>query len=325
MFKLFTKLADWLTYTLFNLSAETKVGDALHFFIEDTSKIFVLLVVMIYFIAILRASMNIEVVKNHLEGRSRWFGYGAGSLFGAITPFCSCSSIPLFLGFTSAGIPTGVTLSFLITSPLLNEVAIVLLGSLLGWHFTITYIIVGLSAGILGGLFFDAIGAGNMLQPMAEKMKGNASTHNSGDETSAKLSIKERHEFAKNEAKEIFLRIWKWVVLGVGIGAALHGFVPEAWISDNLGSGAWWSVPLAVLVGIPLYSNATGMIPVIETLLVKGLPVGTALALMLSTVGASFPEFIMLKQVLKPKLLVYLFGYFLVAFTVIGWIINTLY
>jgi uncharacterized protein len=325
MFKIFTKLADWIVYSLFNMSSDLKFADALHFFIEDTSKIYVLLVVMIYFIAILRASMNMDVVKNRLEGRSRWFGYGAGSLFGAITPFCSCSSIPLFLGFTAAGIPTGVTLAFLITSPLLNEVAIVLLGSLLGWEFTLIYIVVGLSAGILGGLFFDTIGAGNMLQPMVEKMKDTNPTHHSSGSVAVKMSMKERHEFAKNEAKEIFLRIWKWVLIGVGIGAGLHGFVPDEWITTHLGDGAWWSVPVAVIMGIPLYSNATGMIPVVESLLSKGLPVGTALALMLSTVGASFPEFIMLKQVLKPKLLVFLFGYFLVAFTSIGWIINILF
>lgn len=322
MFEIFTKLADWIVWQLLNMDPSSKLGDALHFFIEDTSKIFVLLVLMIYIIAILRASMNMEVVKNHLEGRSRWFGYGAASIFGAITPFCSCSSIPLFLGFTAAGIPTGVTLAFLITSPLLNEVAIVLLGSLLGWKFTLTYIAVGLSAGILGGLFFDTIGANKMLQPMAEKMQGTAPVHHNSNHIKVKMSFKERHEFAKNEAKEIFLRIWKWVLIGVGIGAGLHGFVPESWITDHLGNGAWWSVPLAVLMGIPLYSNATGMIPIVETLLAKGLPVGTALALMLSTVGASFPEFVMLKQVLKPKLLVYLFGYFLVSFSVIGWIIN---
>ena len=322
MFQIFTQLADWITFGVLNITQETKLGDAVHFFIEDTTKIFVLLVIMIYFIALLRASMNMDVVKNHLEGRSRWFGYSAASVFGAITPFCSCSSIPLFLGFTAAGIPTGVTLSFLITSPLLNEVAIVLLGTLLGWKFTLTYIAIGLSAGILGGLFFDTIGAGNMLQPMAEKLKGIQPAQSNGTIIQTKMNMKERHEFAKSEAKEIFVRIWKWVLIGVGIGAGLHGFVPDEWITQHLGDGAWWSVPIAVLMGIPLYSNATGMIPVIETLLAKGLPIGTALALMLSTVGASFPEFVMLKQVLKPKLLVYLFGYFLIAFTIIGWIIN---
>lgn len=322
MFIIFTKLADWLTYSILQIKADSKLGDSIHFFIEDTSKIFVLLLIMIYFIAILRASMNMDKVKNSLQGKSRWFGYGAGSLFGAITPFCSCSSIPMFLGFTAAGIPTGVTLSFLITSPLLNEVAIVLLGSLLGWKFTITYFVIGLFAGIFGGLFFDSIGADKHLQPLAEKLQGTKSDVKGVKTSSNKMTLKERHYFAKNEAKDIFIRIWLWVLIGVGIGAGLHGYVPKEWIVNNLGDGAWWSVPVAVIMGIPLYSNATGMIPIVETLLSKGLPVGTALALMLSTVGASFPEFIMLKQVLKPKLLVYLFVYFLVAFTVTGWLLN---
>ncbi len=322
LFTIFTKLADWLVYGLFTISAESRFGSSLHFFIEDVSKIFVLLLVMIYLIALARASMNMDVVRDHLRGRSRWFGYGAGALFGAVTPFCSCSSIPLFLGFTSAGIPTGVTLSFLITSPLLNEVALVLLGSLLGWKFMITYFTVGICVGVLGGLFFDLIGAGNMLSPLAQKMQNSQAQQGSSGAATVKMSIKERHEFAKGEAIEIFLRIWKWVIIGVGIGAGLHGFVPDGWIATNLGTSAWWSVPVAVVMGIPLYSNATGMIPIVETLMIKGLPVGTALALMLSTVGASLPEFIMLKQVLNTKLLFYLFGYFLVAFTAVGWIIN---
>lgn len=323
MFKIFTLLADWVTYTLFDLPLDTKIADAVHFFVEDTSKIFVLLIFMIYFIALLRASMNISRVRDALHGKSRWLGYSIASVFGAITPFCSCSSIPLFLGFTAAGIPTGVTLSFLITSPLLNEVAIILLGSMLGWKFTLIYVGIGLTAGIVGGLFFDLIGAHKLLQPMAQKLQGTNTTHAGIKQVS--LTFKARHLFAKNEAKNIFVKIWLWVLLGVGVGAALHGFVPENWIADHLGNGAWWSVPMAVLMGIPLYSNASGMIPVLETLLAKGLPVGTGLALMLSTVGASFPEFVMLKQVLKPALLVYLFGYFLVAFTLIGWVINFIF
>ncbi|QEN03477.1 permease [Thiospirochaeta perfilievii] len=325
MFIVFTRFANWLTYTILNLDPTTKIADAVHFFIEDTSKIFVLILVMIYLIAILRASMNMERVRDTLQGRSKWFGYSAGSLFGAITPFCSCSSIPMFLGFTAAGIPTGVTLSFLITSPLLNEVAIVLLGSLLGLKFTITYLIAGISVGILGGIFFDKIGADKMLQPMAQKLYEGEHKKVETDSVTLKLSLKDRHNFAKKEAIEIFSRIWKWVLLGVGIGAGLHGFVPQSWIIHHLGDGAWWTVPSAVLLGIPLYSNASGMIPIIETLLLKGLPVGTSLAFMLSTVGASFPEFLMLKQVLKPRLLVYLFGYFLIAFTFIGLLINMLF
>jgi len=230
----------------------------------------------------------------------------------------------MFLGFTSAGIPTGVTLSFLITSPLINEVAVVLLGSLLGWKFTLVYISAGLFVGIAGGFLFDKFKADEHLQELASKVRNDGVSVQT-NHAHQKLTMKERHLFAKEEMTEIFGRIWKWILIGVGVGALLHGFVPESWIAEHLGDGSWWSVPLAVLMGIPLYSNASGMIPVVETLLAKGLPVGTALALMMSTVGASFPEFILLKQVLKPKLLVWLFLYFLVAFTGIGWLINTIF
>lgn len=230
----------------------------------------------------------------------------------------------MFLGFTSAGIPTGVTLSFLITSPLINEVAIVLLGSLLGWKFTLVYIASGLFVGIVGGYLFDLLKADEHLQELASKARNDGATAQTHT-LQQKMSLRDRHLFAKQEMIEILSRIWKWILIGVGAGAALHGFVPESWIAEHLGDGSWWSVPLAVLVGIPLYSNASGMIPVIETLLAKGLPAGTALALMMSTVGASFPEFILLKQVLKPKLLLWLFLFFLAAFTLIGWLINALF
>ncbi|MGL1901715.1 MAG: permease [Fibrobacterales bacterium] len=320
MFEIFTEFADLIAWRLIALDPLSSLGSAVHFFIEDTSKILVLLVVMIYCIAIVRASLNLEWVRNHLQGRSRWFGYGAGSLFGAITPFCSCSSIPMFLGFTTAGIPTGVTLSFLITSPLLNEVALVLLASILGWEFALVYGVSGLIAGVLGGVFFDSIGSDKYLQPLVTNLKKQQLKISTT--SSVSLSLTDRHQFAVTETKEILQKIWKWVFIGVGIGALLHGYIPEGWIASHLGSGSFWSVPVAVLLGIPLYSNASGMIPVIESLLAKGLPVGTALALMMSTVGASFPEFLLLRQVLQLRLLVYLFIYFLIAFSVIGWIIN---
>lgn len=324
MFEIFTKLADQLVWQWIGFEKSSHLGKSIHFFIEDTTKIFFLVVIMIYIIALVRATLNIHVIRDKIQGRSRWFGYGAASMFGAVTPFCSCSSIPMFLGFTSAGIPTGVTLAFLITSPLINEVAVVLLGSLLGWQFTVVYVSAGLIVGIAGGFIFDKLKADNHLQEIANKARQNnasAQFH----QTQEKMSLKARHEFAKQEMIEIVSRIWRWIIIGVGIGATLHGFVPESWIAKHLGDGSWWSVPIAVIMGIPLYSNASGMIPVVETLLAKGLPVGTALALMMSTVGASFPEFILLKQVLKTKLLVWLFIYFLIAFTLIGWLINLIF
>lgn len=325
MFALFSDLATWLVVDILGLSKATKLGDALHFFIEDTTKIFFLLLVMIYAIALLRASMNIERVRDYLAGKNKGVGYLLGSSFGAITPFCSCSSIPVFLGFTSAGIPVGITMSFLITSPLINEVAILLLVSLLGWKFTILYVVIGMSVGILGGFFLDAIKAERWLQSFAAKaLERGKSTSVAPTAQKATLSLPQRHSFAKEEMLAIFSRVWKWVIIGVGLGAALHGFVPEGWIQEHLGAGQWWSVPAAVLLGIPLYSNATGVIPVMESLINQGLPIGTTLAFCMSTVAASFPEFILLKQVMQWRLLAVLFSLLLVAFTLMGWIFNLL-
>ncbi|WP_417505141.1 permease [Marinomonas gallaica] len=323
MFEVFTQFADWLAYDLLSLSPDSKFGDAVHFFIEDVSKIYVLLVVMIYVIALLRASLNVEQVRNYLAGKNKGVGYILGSGFGAITPFCSCSSIPVFLGFTSAGIPVGITMSFLLTSPLINEVAILLLMSLLGWKFTLLYVVVGMTVGIIGGAFLDAIKAERWLQSFAKKaLEAGQNAPLQTTQEKKKLSFTERHCFAKDETLEIFGRVWKWVIIGVGLGAALHGFVPDGWIERYLGDGQWWSVPAAVLLGIPLYSNATGVIPVMESLIVNGLPIGTTLAFCMSTVAASFPEFILLKQVMQWRLLATVFAMLLLSFTLVGWLFN---
>ena len=333
MFQIFTDIASWLVYSVLGLSPDTQLAGALHFFIDDTLKIFTLLLVMIYVIALIRASLNVERVRDYLAGKHRALGYSLGSLFGAITPFCSCSSIPVFLGFTSAGIPLGITMAFLITSPLINEVAVLLLVSLLGWKFTLVYIALGMTVGILGGIFLDAIKAERWLQPFAAnalkqgQLKQGTEANSQIDtpalsNDTAPLSLADRHTFAKDEVFTIFRRVWKWVFIGVGLGAALHGFVPEGFIESYLGAGQWWSVPAAVLLGIPLYSNATGVIPVMESLITNGLPIGTTLAFCMSTVAASFPEFILLKQVMQWRLLATLFALLLVAFTLIGWVFN---
>ena len=327
MLQVFTHFADWLIFDLLALTPSTKLAGALHFFVEDSSKIFALLLVIIYLIALLRASLNVEAVRDYLAGKNRFSGYFLGSTFGAITPFCSCSSIPVFLGFTSAGIPLGITMAFLITSPLVNEVAVLLLVSLLGWQFTLVYIAVGMLVGMTAGLFLDQINAQRWLQSFAAKalQQGQKQTFHAIEtdlDTHHKMRLNERHQFAKQETIDIFKRVWKWVFIGVGLGAALHGFVPDTWIENNLGDGQWWSVPVAVLFGIPLYSNATGVIPVMESLITKGLPIGTTLAFCMSTVAASFPEFILLKQVMQWRLLATVFIMLLVSFTLVGWILN---
>jgi len=329
MLIVFTWFADWITFSLMGLTEGLHLTDSVHFFFEDVSKIYVLLVIMIYLISILRAGLNTDKIRSYLETRGRWAGYVIAAGFGAVTPFCSCSSIPLFLGFTSAGIPLGITMSFLITSPLINEVAVILLGSILGFRFMIIYIGIGIVSGIIGGFIIDLIHADKYLTPIGRKAY-EKSSNIMGDSNfqipgEGVLSFKNRHLFAVEELKTIFKRVWIWVIFGVGLGALMHGFIPDNWIIDHLGRSQWWSVPGAVILGIPLYANASGVIPAIETLIQQGLPVGTAMAFMMSVVAASFPEFMMLKQVMKPKLLLIFFIILLVFFTLSGWILNIVF
>ncbi|MCK5153025.1 MAG: permease [Spirochaetales bacterium] len=329
MLIIFTWFADLIVYQVMGLTTGTRLAESIHFFFEDVSKIYVLLIVMIYLISFLRAGLNTDKIKNYLEKRGRWAGYFIASGFGAITPFCSCSSIPLFLGFTGAGIPLGITMSFLITSPLINEIAVILLGSILGFKFMVIYVAIGIGSGVIGGLFIDLLKADRYLTVIGQKALDRASlsevNHDQPISVEKISGFKNRHDFAKNELITIFSRVWIWVIAGVGLGAAMHGFIPDNWILDHLGSGQWWSVPGAVLLGIPLYANASGVIPVIETLIAQGLPVGTAMAFMMSVVAASFPEFMMLKQVMKPQLLLIFFIILLTFFTLAGTILNIVF
>lgn len=318
--------AHWVVFEGWGSSPESNIASAVEFFLYDTVKILLLLVALIYVIAWLRATLNVEKVRDYLTVKGRGLGYFLGAMFGAVTPFCSCSSIPLFLGFTTARIPFGVTMSFLITSPLINEIAVVLLWGLLGWKFTVVYVLVGLTAGIIGGFFMDSIRAERWLQPFIIESVNNLPTHSaeSSDTSTEKLSLRERHLFAYSEMISIFRRVWRWVIVGVGIGALLHGFVPDNWFAENLGAGQWWSVPIAVLVAIPLYSNVTGIVPVMESLLVKGMPIGTTMAFCMSAVAASIPEFIMLRQIMTAKLQAVFIAYLWVIFTCVGWLFNAI-
>ncbi len=316
-------VSQWIVFNLLGFVTESPVGGALAFFLYDVIFILLLLVSLIYVIGMLRASLNVERVRDYLAGKKKGLGYGMGAVFGAVTPFCSCSSIPLFLGFTTARIPIGVTMSFLITSPLINEIAIVLLWGLLGWKFTLVYIAVGLLAGILGGALMDSVKADRWLQPfILEAMEHTPVPHTPGKVE--KLRLRQRHVFAWSETLTIFKRVWKWVIMGVAIGAILHGFVPENWFAENLGAGQWWSVPLAVLVAIPLYTNVTGIVPVMESLLAKGLPIGTTMAFCMSAVAASLPEVMLLRQIMTLKLQALFIGYLWVMFTLMGWLFNIL-
>ncbi|QCC85979.1 permease [Desulfovibrio desulfuricans] len=319
--------AHWLAVGVFGLAQGSPMAESVEFFFYDTAKILLLLAALIYAIAWARAGLNVERVRDYLSGKARGLGYFLGSSFGAITPFCSCSSIPLFLGFTTANIPVGITMSFLITSPLINELAVVLLWGLLGWKITVAYVVVGMVAGIIGGYLMDALHADRWLHPAILEAIASMPAQPTPVTASAsarKISLRQRHDFAWGETSSIFRRVWKWVIIGVGLGAALHGFVPDNWFAQHLGAGEWWSVPLSVLLGIPLYSSVTGIIPVMESLLGKGLPLGTTLAFCMSTVVVSLPEMIMLRQVMTPRLLAVFVGYLLTMFTLVGWLFNLL-
>ncbi len=318
---IFTKLADAVTYRLLGLDPASKWGDGVHFFVEDTVKIFVLLAVMIYVIGLIRSNLPVEKIRAFLVGRNRFAGYFLAALLGAVTPFCSCSSIPIFLGFTAAGIPVGISMAFLITSPMVNEAAVAMLGGMVGWDLTAVYVLFGMGAGFLGGIFFDAVGAQRWLLPLASPAKPCCCQAQSV-EASPPISWRDRHIFAKNEVLDILRSIWPWVIGGIALGAGLHGFVPDDFIAGYLGNGQWWTVPLAVAIGIPTYANATGVIPVVGALIQKGLPVGTAFAFMLATAAASLPEFIMLKKVMTIKMLVVFAVYLLIFFTLCGWFLN---
>ena len=318
-------VAHWLALSVFGLVPGSPAAESVEFFLYDTAKILLLLVSLIYAIAWARAGLNVERVRDYLSGKARGLGYFLGSAFGAVTPFCSCSSIPLFLGFTTANIPVGITMAFLITSPLINERAVVLLWGLLGWKITVAYVAVGMLAGISGGLFMDAIKAERWLHPAILEAIASMPAQSAvitASSPARKISVRERHNFAWSETSTIFRRVWKWVIIGVALGAGLHGFVPDNWFAQHLGAGEWWSVPLSVLLGIPLYSSVTGIIPVMESLLGKGLPIGTTLAFCMSTVVVSLPEMVMLRQVMTVRLLSVFVGYLLIMFTLVGWLFN---
>jgi hypothetical protein len=319
-------LAQWITYDFLDLARDTPVGTALEFFLYDTTKILLLLILMVYIISWLRAGMNVERVRDYLSDKGRMLGYLSGAVFGAITPFCSCSSIPIFIGFTMAHIPIGITMSFLITSPLINEVAVVLLWGLLGLKFTAMYILVGLLAGILSGIFIDAIHAERWLQPCAQDAMKNSMKPLTIGHTDAtrQIDLKTRHIFAWNATINILRKIRFWVIIGVGLGSIMHGYIPQEWFTEHMNSHSWWSVPIAVTIGIPLYTNATGIIPIMESLLLKGLPLGTTLAFCMSTVAVSLPEILMLRQVLRWQLLTVFLGLLLFIFTLTGWLFNIL-
>jgi len=314
---LFQALGNFVAFRLLGLRPGSGAGDALQFFVMDLAKIFSLLVIVIYLMGLLRAMISPERVRQLVRDRPDWQARGLAVTLGAVTPFCSCSSVPLFIGFVEAGIPLGVTFSFLIASPMINEVAAVILVGVLGWELAALYVLTGLVVAWFGGIAMQAFRPERWVEEYVWKMRmGQATAPGRG------RNLRERHRFALGEVREIVGRIWKWVVLGIGVGALFHGFVPESWVVEHLGGNAWYTVPGAVGLGIPLYSNATGVIPVAEAMLGKGVAVGTTLALMMSVAALSVPEMLILRKVIKWQALALFAGVLAVAFSLVGWGFN---
>ena len=315
MFEAFARL---LVYQWLNLDPASHLGSAVHFFVMDTTKIFFLLFIIIYIMGLLRALLSPEKVRAYVRGKPQWLARILAITLGAITPFCSCSSVPLFIGFVEAGIPLGVTFSFLIASPMINEVAVVILVGILGWKLAALYVAAGLTVAYIGGIIMEQFKPERWVEDYVWKIHMGESQAVAVD-----TSLSGRHRYAINEIKEIIGRIWKWVLAGVALGAAFHGYVPEAWVVEHLGGkGNWFAVPGAVLLGVPLYSNATGVIPIAEAMLGKGVAVGTTLALMMSIAALSLPEMLILRKVLRWPVLAIYASVLAVAFMLVGWIFN---
>jgi uncharacterized membrane protein YraQ (UPF0718 family) len=314
---LFEALGDLVAFRVLGLSPGGRLGEAVQFFVMDLAKIFALLMIVIYLMGLLRAMVSAEQVRQIVRGRPDWQARGLAVTLGAVTPFCSCSSVPLFIGFVEAGIPLGVTFSFLIASPMINEVAAVILVGVLGWELAALYVLAGLLVAWFGGIVMQSCRPERWVEEYVWKIRMGRVGAPARDR-----SLGERHRFALGEVREIVGRIWKWVVLGIGVGALFHGFVPAAWAVEHLGGDAWYTVPGAVALGIPLYSNATGVIPVAEAMLGKGVAVGTTLALMMSVAALSVPEMLILRKVVKWPALALFAAVLAVAFSFVGWGFN---
>jgi hypothetical protein len=324
MFDWIQHFADWLIYSVFGIGAETHLGTALNFFVYDTLKILILLFVIVFLMGIVNTYFPIEKLKDYLN-RKKLYGleYFFSSIFGAITPFCSCSSVPLFIGFVQGGIPLGVTFSFLITSPLVNEVAIAMFLGMFGLKATLIYAGSGILLGTLGGWILGKFNLEPLLSDWVKQImaKSQASSDEYDEE---KRTFKQRLPEITRSAWDIVKGVLIYVIIGIAIGAAMHGYVPENFFAKYLGSGAWWTVPLAVIVAVPMYANAAGIVPVIEVFVAKGVPIGTAIAFMMATVGLSIPEATLLKKVMTWKLIAIFFSVITVFIILSGYLFNIL-
>lgn len=308
---------QWLVEGVLGLDITTRVGGSIHFFIYDTIKIFILLSVLIFMISYIQSYFPPERTKKILGKFNGISGNIMGALLGTVTPFCSCSSIPLFIGFTQAGLPIGVSFSFLISSPLVDLASILLLASIFNWNIAIAYVVVGIVLAVAGGTIISKLKLEKYVEPFVfEHVEGKV------DITLPTLTKRDRLSYSKDQVKEIFMRVWKYVLIGVGIGALIHNWIPTPVISAVLGQENAFSVLIATLVGVPMYADIFGTIPISEALLYKGVGLGTVLSFMMAVTALSLPSIIMLKNVIKPKLLAIFVGIVVAGIIIIGYGFN---
>jgi uncharacterized protein len=310
-------LADYIVFNAIGLASGSRGGEALNFFIYDTIKIFLLLAVIIFVVAVIRSYFPPEKTRLILSHKREYVGNILAALLGVVTPFCSCSAVPLFIGFVEAGVPLGVTFSFLVSSPMVNEVALIMLWGLFGWKVALIYIGTGLMVAVVSGIVIGKLKMEKYVQDYVYRMKV-------GDTVIEEKTFQEKLTYGREYTTELLSKIWPYVLIGVGIGAFIHGYAPEDLLARYAGRDNPFAVPLAVIIGVPLYSNAAGVIPIVHALMEKGLPIGTVLAFMMAVTALSFPEAVILKKVLKMRLLVTFFGIVAVAITIVGYLFNAI-
>ncbi len=313
-------VVDWIVFSAFGMTKGEHLAEAIWFFLFEFPKVMLLLTLIIFFVGIIRTFFTPERTRKALEGKRTFTGNVMASLLGIVTPFCSCSAIPLFLGFVESGIPLGVTFSFLIAAPMINEVAVVLLYGLFGWKVALIYVVTGLAIAIFAGWVIGLLKLEKWIEPWVFQVKtGNAG---GGEE---KLTISKRIRLGYNAVGEIVGKVWLYVALGILVGAGAHGYVPEDFMAALMGKSAWYSVPLSILIGIPLYSNAAGIVPIVSVLIEKGASLGTALAFMMSVIGLSLPEMVILRKVLKLPLIFTFIGVVGTGISIVGFLFNAIF
>jgi uncharacterized protein len=309
-------IVDWLIYDIFKMQQGVLFTEAMNFFLYDTIKIFLLLISIIFIVSFIRTFFSPERTRAILSQKHKYSGNVLAALLGIVTPFCSCSAVPLFLGFIEAGIPLGVTFSFLVSSPMINEVALVMLWGMFGWKIAVLYILSGLVIAIISGLVIGQLKVEGLVETIAHKTQTYSSV------IPGQPDLRERIMFAKGYTLDILKRIAIYVLIGIGLGAWIHGYVPADFLAQYAGKDKWFAVPLATLIGIPLYSNAAGVIPMVKALVEKGVGLGTALAFMMAVTGLSLPEFLILKKVMKVKLILIFAGIVGLGIMFTGYLFN---